>query len=166
MRCFVKKNCWDCLCGKLKGKNKQPPPSAEAVTIPDWQDCTAFTPPITSGVVIKVYDGDTITVATPLPYKTSPLYRFPVRLRAIDAPEMRASSDVEKEAAKASQRALSGLVLHKTVSLENIGTEKYGRVLADVFTAEGLCVNAWMVEHRFAVPYDGGKKQPFLPDAK
>jgi len=33
-------------------------------------------PPIKHGRVIKVYDGDTITVAARMPYPKSPLYRF------------------------------------------------------------------------------------------
>ena len=129
--------------------------------VPNWSDCTAFTPPITSGVVIKVYDGDTVTVAARLPYEASLLYRFAVRLRGIDAPELRGSSVHEKEAANASQRALEALVLHKVVTLENLGTKKYGRVLANVLTADGLCVNSWMVDHKFAVWYDGRKKPAF-----
>ena len=97
--------------------------------VPNWSDCTAFTPPITSGVVIKVYDGDTVTVAARLPYEASLLYRFAVRLRGIDAPELRGSSVHEKEAANASQRALEALVLHKVVTLENLrgGVRRSGR---------------------------------------
>jgi hypothetical protein len=37
-----------------------------------------FVPPVTGGKVIKVYDGDTITIATTLPYPDSPLYKFRV----------------------------------------------------------------------------------------
>ena len=40
-----------------------------------------FIPPITSGRVIKCYDGDTITVASYLPYNKSNLYKFSVRIR-------------------------------------------------------------------------------------
>jgi hypothetical protein len=45
-----------------------------------WEDTIEFTFPIQEGYVIKVYDGDTITIAAKLPYIESPLYRFPVRL--------------------------------------------------------------------------------------
>ena len=40
-----------------------------------WQDTVEFTFPIQGGRVIKVYDGDTITIAAKLPFDNSPLYR-------------------------------------------------------------------------------------------
>ena len=45
-----------------------------------WEQTKPFVPPIVSGEVIRVYDGDTITIAAKLPYAASPLYRFQVRL--------------------------------------------------------------------------------------
>ena len=54
-----------------------------------WKECKPFVPPITRGRVIKVYDGDTITIASKLPFKGSHLYRFGVRLLGMDAPEMK-----------------------------------------------------------------------------
>jgi len=123
----------------------------------EWKNTVPFVPPITSGNVIKVYDGDTITIATTLPYPNSPLYRFPVRLNGIDAPEMHGKNDDEKEAAKNSQRALERLILHNDVVLKNIQTEKYGRILADVYL-ENNHVNQWLLDNHYAVKYDGGTK--------
>lgn len=124
----------------------------------EWKDTTPFIPPIKGGIVIKVYDGDTITIASKLPYDDSMLYRFSVRLNGIDAPEIKGKTEDEKEAAKVSQKALEELILHKNVTLENIGTEKYGRVLADVFY-NGTNLNKWMLENHYAVEYDGGTKK-------
>jgi endonuclease YncB( thermonuclease family) len=127
-----------------------------------------FVPPITSGYVIKVYDGDTITIAGRLPYPESPLYRFSVRLLGIDSPEIKGKTEKEKEAAHKSQRALEGLVLNKTVLLREISTEKYGRILANVYLVtdtEELLVNKWMLANGHAVPYDGKTKQPFDSDS-
>jgi endonuclease YncB( thermonuclease family) len=53
-----------------------------------YHDTIPFIPPITSGKVIKVYDGDTVTIASKLPYDNSPIYRFSIRLLGIDSPEM------------------------------------------------------------------------------
>ena len=39
-----------------------------------WADTVEFTFPIQGGRVIKVYDGDTITIASKLPFNDSPLY--------------------------------------------------------------------------------------------
>jgi endonuclease YncB( thermonuclease family) len=65
-----------------------------------WEDTIPFKPPITGGRVIKVYDGDTITVASKLPYRKSPLYRWSVRIRGIDCPEMKSHDKNEKLVAK------------------------------------------------------------------
>jgi endonuclease YncB( thermonuclease family) len=123
-----------------------------------WEDTVEFTFPIQEGVVIKVYDGDTITIAAKLPYIESPLYRFPVRLNGLDTPELKGNTDDEKTAAKQARDALSQLVLHKKITLKNVQNEKYGRILADVYL-DNLCINDWLIKERFAVKYDGGAKQ-------
>jgi micrococcal nuclease len=124
----------------------------------EWKDTTQFIPPLDGGEVIKVYDGDTITIASYLPYPNSPLYRFSVRLNGIDAPEIKGKTEDEKAAAKISQKALEELILHKNVTLVNKGTEKYGRILADVFYDE-VNISKWMLENRYAVEYDGSTKK-------
>ena len=123
----------------------------------EWKDTIAFVPPISQGVVIKVYDGDTITIAAKLPYKESPLYRFSVRLNGIDCPEIKGSNENEKHCAQLAKEEMSKLVLGKVVYLKNIETEKYGRILADVYL-EDLHLNKHMLEKRLAVKYDGGTK--------
>uniref|UniRef100_A0A6C0HRM7 TNase-like domain-containing protein n=1 Tax=viral metagenome TaxID=1070528 RepID=A0A6C0HRM7_9ZZZZ len=122
-----------------------------------WEDTIPFVAPITGGRVIKVYDGDTITVASKLPYDSSPVYRFSVRLNGIDTPEIKSKNEEAKTLAKKARDELTKLIINKEVTLENVQTEKYGRVLADVH-CEGVHLNEWMVEKRFAVKYDGGTK--------
>jgi micrococcal nuclease len=123
----------------------------------NWDDTIPFTFPITGGQVIKVYDGDTITIASKLPFETSPLYRLSVRLNGIDTPEIKGKKDDEKNAAKNARDALSSIILNKYVRLENIESEKYGRILADVFIGD-IHINELLVSERYAVKYDGGKK--------
>jgi endonuclease YncB( thermonuclease family) len=123
-----------------------------------WDDTVPFVPPVKHGRVIKVYDGDTITVAAALPFKGSRVYRFSVRLNGIDTPEMRTSDDSEKAIAVKAKKALSELILGKWVELRNTDNDKYGRLLADVWF-QGTHVNKWMIDNRFAVAYDGGTKE-------
>jgi endonuclease YncB( thermonuclease family) len=123
-----------------------------------YHDTIEFVPPISGGKVIKVYDGDTITIASRLPYAESPLYRFHVRLNGIDTPEIKGHSEHEKELAKKSRDALQGLIMGKYVSLKRLETEKYGRVLADVYLGE-LNIGDWMLQNNYAVKYNGGKKE-------
>jgi micrococcal nuclease len=124
-----------------------------------WEDTVPFTFPITGGQVIKVYDADTITIASKLPYDASPLYRLSVRLNGIDTPEIKGKgvSDEEKEAAILARDFVSNLVLHKHVRLENIESEKYGRILADVYIGD-IHLNELLISERYAVRYDGGTK--------
>jgi micrococcal nuclease len=127
-----------------------------------WEDTVEFTFPIQGGKVIKVYDGDTITIASKLPYDTSPMYRLSVRLNGIDTPEIKGKgiSEEEKEAAKHARDYVSNLILNKFVKLENIESEKYGRILADVYMGD-IHVNDLLIKERYAIKYDGGtKKKP------
>ena len=122
-----------------------------------WQDTKPFIPPITGGIVIKVYDGDTITIASTLPYKNSEMYRFSIRLSGIDAAEIKSKNEDEQIVAREARDCLSNLILHKYVSIKNLNIEKYGRILADVYFKD-IHINKWMLSQRFAVDYDGGTK--------
>ena len=133
--------------------------------LPSWANTISFVPPITSGYVIKVYDGDTITIAARLPYKDSPMYRFSVRLARIDSPELRTKDASEHDAAVLARDALAKLILGRTIELTNTGTEKYGRLLAEVWcdldNNVKMNINDWMLQNHYAVEYDGGKKEAF-----
>lgn len=145
--------CLRYLCNLFTRSTTQPE------TIIKWEDTVEFTFPITGGKVIKVYDADTITIATRLPFKDSPLYRLSVRLNGIDAPEIKGKdvSNEEKEAAVIARDVVSKMILHKDVVLKNIQTEKYGRVLADVYI-DNINLNEYLITHKYAVKYDGGTK--------
>ena len=122
-----------------------------------WGDTVPFVHPVNSGVCIKVYDGDTITIAAKLPFKNSPIYRFSVRLNGIDTPEIKGKTDDEKQCAILARDALKDLILGKRVELRNVQNEKYGRILAEVY-CDDINLNEWMIAQRFAVKYDGGTK--------
>lgn len=137
--------------------NKQNSKENNENKIIKWEDTVEFTFPIHGGQVIKVYDGDTITIASKLPFADSPLYRLSVRLDGIDTPEIKSKSEDEKTCAKETRDELSALILNKEIQLKNIKTEKYGRILADVYLDE-IHINEWLLEKRMAVKYGGGTK--------
>ena len=127
-----------------------------------WEDTTEFKFPIKGGRVIKVYDCDTLTIASKLSQSDTELYRFSIRLNGIDTPEMKDKdvTEEEKYAAKNARDFVANLVLNKFVRLENISNEKYGRVLADVYIGD-IHLNELLLKERYAVKYDGGtKKKP------
>ena len=127
----------------------------------DMTTARPFVPALSYGRVVKVYDGDTITIAAPFcnsSLATSPeLFFFRVRLRGIDSPELRGTHAEKHESAVASRDALNALVMHQIVRITNVGAEKYGRVLADVYL-DDLYVNDWMIDNKYAVRYLGGTK--------
>lgn len=157
MPSMIKRYLCFCFFSKNKKNNKERRISTNNLQEADWDNTAPFIPPVTRGKVIKVYDGDTITIASKLPYKSSQMYRFSVRLRGIDSPEIKSKSLAEKELALNSKMALSNLILGQMVDLKNVSTEKYGRILADVYI-NNVNVNTWMLENKLALPYDGGKK--------
>ena len=132
--------------------------SEETSNVINWEDTVPFVMPLTGGRVIKVYDGDTITIASKLPLPKSPMYRFSVRLNGIDCPEIKGKTAEETSCAKEARDAMATLILQKDVVLKNVATEKYGRVLADVYLGD-LHLNQWLIDQRFAVAYDGGTKK-------
>ena len=85
----------------------------------EYDDTIPFVPEFSKCKVIKVYDGDTITVAAYLKGQKQ-CYRFSVRLRGIDSPEIKTHNDGEKLAAIKSRDSLSGKILNEIIYLENI----------------------------------------------
>lgn len=118
------------------------------------KDCETFHPTIEWGKVVKVYDGDTITIAVMLYGKP---YKFSTRLNGIDTPEIRGKSVSEKAKAIEARDFLKGKIFNEMIQLKNIEYDKYGRLLADIFHNERN-ISQMMIDNCYAVVYDGGKK--------
>lgn len=124
----------------------------------NYKNSIPFVPPVQFGKVVKVYDGDTITLATKLPYENSPVYRFQVRLSGIDTPEMKTQNHAEKQCAEIAKKFVSDKILFKIVELRDVQMEKYGRLLAKVY-CDDICINDLLCQRHLAVSYDGGTKK-------
>ena len=161
MKSFILKCLESCWCRTKKNEDiLYSKMSSNIITLLqniEYTDTIPFVPPIYLGKVIKVYDGDTITIASVLPNTTEPIYRFSVRLNGIDTPEIRGKTPEEKELAILARDELYNKIYGKVVILKNVGTEKYGRILADVYLEEEN-INEWLVTQDFAVRYNGGTK--------
>jgi endonuclease YncB( thermonuclease family) len=82
-----------------------------------------------------------------------------VRVRGIDAPELRGDCDSEKARAVDAAAALERLVGGQPVVLSEIEGDKYfGRVLSNVVTTGGADVAAALIAAGLARPYDGGER--------
>ena len=126
----------------------------------NWENTKPFIPAVNYGKVIKCYDVDTITIVAK-PYKSQPIFRFSVRLSGIDGPELRSRNANEKKAAQIARKYALDRVLGEYISLENVSSDKYGRLLEEVWL-DGVCINNWLLEKKVVVPYDGGTK--YSPD--
>ncbi len=129
--------------------------------------------------VTSVYDGDTLRVV--FVYR-SEVIQYKVRMLGYDSPEMRPlrsapNREVTKAAALRAKAAISERVLGKIVTMKCGGFDKYGRLLATLYTGgvpEGghaaltmdeQSVNDWMIASGYGVPYDGGTKATAADDA-
>lgn len=109
--------------------------------------------PVTARV-LRVVDGDTfLAQALVWPGHTVTVF---VRIRGIDAAEMKSRCRNEHLAAIQARNALATMIDGKDVTISRIGGGKYyGRVLADVKTGEGMDIGENMLEFRYARPYRG-----------
>jgi endonuclease YncB( thermonuclease family) len=107
--------------------------------------------------VIRTIDGDTFEARVHLPPDLDLTTR--VRLRGIDAPELKAACPQELQMAEAATAALRALLGEGDVRIFNIGPDKYGgRVVADVVTRRNGNVSAAMIAAGHARSYGGGHR--------
>jgi endonuclease YncB( thermonuclease family) len=108
--------------------------------------------------VVEVIDGDTFLAEAHIWPGQS--VRVNIRVRGIDAPEMKSRCESERVAALHARAVLAELIGGGAISISNIGGAKYyGRVLADVVTQEGAAVSKIMIERNIVRPYGGGKRR-------
>ena len=113
-------------------------------------------------LVIKVYDGDTLTVGFLHGYSRRPV-RGSVRIRGIDTPELRTKSEEEKRLALLAKSRLEQVTLREVVTIVSPESDKYGRLLCDLKTERGIeSISEYMLEEpRLCRKYDGGARQPW-----
>ena len=114
--------------------------------------------------VIRTIDGDTFEARVHLGPSLDPTTR--IRLRGIDAPELKASCPQELQMAEAASEALRGLLGEGEVTIFNIGPDKYsGRVVADVATRKTANVSASLLAAGHARSYSGGHRMGWCTNA-
>jgi endonuclease YncB( thermonuclease family) len=107
--------------------------------------------------VIRTVDGDTFEARVHLSPGREVTTR--VRLRGIDAPELKAACSEELQMAEAATDALHELLRQGEVAIYNIGPDKYqGRIVADVATRQTRSVSAALIGTGHVRRYDGGHR--------
>ena len=99
--------------------------------------------------VVKVYDGDTITVDLDLGFDIT-AKKTKLRLANIDAPELRGE---DRPAGIASRDRLRELILGKNVRVKTFKDKKgkYGRYIAVVYHPNGRNINQQLVSEGHAI---------------
>jgi endonuclease YncB( thermonuclease family) len=107
--------------------------------------------------VIRTIDGDTFEARVHVWIGHD--FTTRVRLRGIDAPELKAACPDELRRAEAATAALRDLLRQGEVAVYNIGPDKYhGRIVADVATRYTGNVSAALVSAGHARSYNGGRR--------
>ena len=106
--------------------------------------------------LISVLDGDTLLVeARPWPQHRVIVL---VRIRGIDAPELKAKCGGARRAAARAKEQLA-ILAHGRLRLTNIAGDKYfGRVVADVSTGNADDIGASLLAQGLVKAYDGGRR--------
>ena len=143
-------------CNKRSGrnKNKKEEPDAALASVDvnektylqyimNYDSIPYFIPQIKFAKVTDVRENYTIVVAARFPYKTSPIYRFPIKLKHTDPP--RQGSLLHCKA----KDALFPFICSNIVELLNI-EYKDGILQADVYYGKQN-VSEWLVDNNLAI---------------
>lgn len=113
--------------------------------------------------IVDVYDGDTVRGV----FEHNGQYnKWTIRMYGYDSPEMKPSRKLEnrleiKAKALEAREYLKSLILNQNVYLHCLDFDKYGRVLANIYTPnlQPQSVNDHMVEIGHGYAYYGGTKK-------
>lgn len=127
------------------------------------------------GRVVKVYDGDTVTIVAQHP-SDKKAYDYSVRLAGIDTPEIKVPAnhpdrELHKRAGEIVRDVLARRIPIGTVVIfEGTGEDKYsGRLLGKLHLhtksifgfGKREDLNQWLLDQGYAVPYEGKTKKGF-----
>ena len=109
--------------------------------------------------LIRVIDGDTVLVSA-MPWPDHHVTTY-VRLRGIDAPELKSRCPAIRNAAEQAQSTLTNLLnASPVVALTDISGDKYyGRVVAALTLADGSDPAEALLSAGLVDPYRGGRKK-------
>ena len=98
--------------------------------------------------VVRVYDGDTVKAV-------GHDIEIRVRLVGIDAPETsKKKHEPGQPFGRKAEKYLAGLVLNRVVDIKGYGSDRYGRILAEIYIEEKN-INLEMVKTGYAEVYHG-----------
>jgi endonuclease YncB( thermonuclease family) len=149
------------IAPSLRGERHHPPPAPRTVEERSARETIVGA---YAAEVLRVIDGDTFEArvrAWPGIDITTK-----IRLRGIDAPELRARCPEERAKAEAARDALAAMLRGLEVTISRVGLDKYGgRIDADAATARTPDISAAILAAGLARPYRGGRRESWCGGA-
>lgn len=107
----------------------------------------------------NIHDTDTISVL--FKYKDD-IIKYNIRIAGIDAPELHSDILYEHELCIKGTEYLKTLILYKILKVKIQKPDKYGRLLADLYTLDqypnNIYINKDLIDKGFCREYNGGTK--------
>jgi endonuclease YncB( thermonuclease family) len=161
-----------CVAGGLIVLTMQSRPAPASTALPaaptDARPTVTASLPVRGGThpaeVLRVIDGDTfearVHVWPGLDITTK------IRLRGIDAPELKAHCPAERAMAEAARDALRDMLAEGAIGISAVTPDKYGgRVVADAATRSVASVSAALQAKGLARSYGGGHRRGWCDEA-
>ena len=150
------------MAGAVLSPNSHVSSSAVLPDLPASEDAPALPAQAARGTyaadVVRVSDGDTfearVRIWPGLEVTTK------VRLRGIDAPELKARCEAEQVKAEAAREALRALLAQGDITIARVTLDKYGgRVVADASTRSTTDISQALVTAGLVRAYGGGRRE-------
>jgi micrococcal nuclease len=107
--------------------------------------------------IVKVVDGDTVDFLIDLGFGIYTKQR--VRLNRIDAPETLTKDETEKKFGNEAKEYVSVWLINQSkLKIKTYKDDKYGRILADIFGNNSICLNQLLIDEGYAWEYSGDSK--------
>jgi len=104
--------------------------------------------------IVKIVDGDTVDLVLDLGFSTFVQQRL--RLKGIDTPELSSTNESERIIANEAKGYVSvWLINQKKLSVKTFKDDKYGRIIAEIYGDDSLCLNKILIDNGYAWEYDG-----------
>jgi endonuclease YncB( thermonuclease family) len=156
------------MAGAVISPSSQVFSTVVAPASPPWEDAPSLPTQMARGTyaadVLRVLDGDTfearVQIWPGLEITTK------VRLRGIDAPELKAHCEAEQRKAEAAREALRVLLAQGEVAIARVTLDKYGgRVVADASTGSTTDISQALLGAGLVRSYGGGRRESWCAQA-
>ena len=116
--------------------------------------------------VVRVIDGDTIDIDIPMGFGITKTKQR-CRSHGIDTPESRINTKRQPERIREKEMGLESkarmkVLCGKEVNIESLDggkLDKYGRLLINLYTLDGINISATLINEGLAIKYDGGRQK-------